>query len=605
MQYDLMRLTIAANFGHGARLTGERATFRKMMLERFLHRQSDAYFEDMGTEICLDRSLELDDLSTSECRDLSDEETDDVAAQHDGDAADIPDDDDAVDAEEPGTGGMEKPKSMTKSEFYKAYKSKGTYHMYCDIMNDPTLRASAEILTRVTKPLHMQYQQDLIAQQQGLEEIRRWQAQRCLGASFDAVAKILAVMLSPNLCKAMRVSPRCNPPIPVETTLLEEDFMLINKAFRFGVHLAGNYAWSEMLHRLTLPLAASALLSTEIQDRKRCMSRLKKLVEAIIRAENMVIAEKGPGQLGNCLRDVAFQEETFAREIMIYLKRANYKLDSPHTSEAVKAMSKFTHGSSSTKEDYLYLDHAGATHPVGSDLLFNYSFDITCKWKFVEHTLIPPACMPDCLPSVGCAAVVHNSDQWILKGAIQSGLFLNLQRLKQVCSALGMAKPAKGSGKNGALTKLDWSKALVSHLWPDCSQDFLSQCVSSLQGWTREKVDIGILALASNLDCDNQEAFKNLKKHAERSLEEKIFGKGKASVRADTDQAKKISKAVQKEDAGKKKEAHRLFDLTPADLKALLPGAGAISGVFWMRYHPVKKFWRADYPLGGNFDLAL
>lgn len=826
MQFDLMRLTIAANFGHGARLTGERATYRKLMLERFLQRQSDAYFQDMAAEISLDRSLELDELGTSECRiliedflnapsirkrgdyvknkswfgvlnvlslmvkdwailreasnaimtesggaDLLEVETDDE--QDDGDNPDIiPDDEDAEEA-----GNIEKPKAMKKSEFFKAYQSKGTYCMYRDIMHDPTLRACAEILARVTKPLHMQYQKDLTAQQQGLEEIRRWQAKRCLGASFDTVAKILAVTLSPNLCKAMRISPRCCPPVPVETTQLEEDFMLINKAFRFGIHLAGNYGWSEMLHRLTLPLGASALLSTEFKDRKRCMSRLKKLVEAIITAENLVMAEEGPGELGTCLRDLAFHDESFAREIMIYLKRANYSLDSEHTAEAIQAMSKFTNGSSSTKEvlessfghlahivskhstnksiayssvwmyltasaslkssgmaqhmpsesdwahilgeyglngsesfqqflkafkastttiptqpdiqlpknmqgveksqwrlsgpashyrssaaaaylmhdfptfqhcdlawagvfflrgqifydssddafflslgfhgwcalgaelskatiggkDYLYLDHAAATHPVGSDLLFNFSFHRSCKWKFVEHTLIPPACMPDALPSVGCAVVVHNSNEWILKGSIKSGLFLNLQRLRQVCVALGIAKPAKGSGKNGALTKLDWSKALVSYLWPDCSQDFLSQVVGTLQGWTREKVDISILAMASNLDCDNQDAFKNLEKHAERALEEKIFGKGKASAsNYDAEHVKKIGKAVQKEDAVKQKDAQRLSDLTPADLKTLLPGGGAISGVFWMRYHPVKKFWRADYPLKGD-----
>ena len=61
---------------------------------------------------------------------------------------------------------------------------------------------------------------------------------------------------------------------------------------------------------------------------------------------------------------------------------------------------------------------------------------------------------------------------------------------------------------------------------------------------------------------------------------------------------------MQKEDAVKQKDAQRLSDLTPADLKTLLPGGGAISGVFWMRYHPVKKFWRADYPLKGNLIVC-
>ena len=68
MEFDLMRLTIAANYGHGTRLTGERASNRKMMLERFLQQQSDEYFKDMSAEICLDRGMEVDGLSTDACR---------------------------------------------------------------------------------------------------------------------------------------------------------------------------------------------------------------------------------------------------------------------------------------------------------------------------------------------------------------------------------------------------------------------------------------------------------------------------------------------------------------------------------------------------------
>lgn len=151
--------------------------------------------------------------------------------------------------------------------------------------------------------------------------------------------------------------------------------MLINKAFRFGVHLAGNYGWSEMLHRLTLPLGASALLSTEFQDRKRCMSRVKKLVEAILKAENLVMEQEGPGELGTCLRDLAFQDESFAREIMIYLKKANYKLDSEHTAEAIKAMSKFTSGSSSTKEvletSFGHLAHIVSKHSTNKSIAYS------------------------------------------------------------------------------------------------------------------------------------------------------------------------------------------------------------------------------------------
>lgn len=261
------------------------------------------------------------------------------------------------------------------------------------------------------------------------------------------------------------------------------------------------------------------------------------------------------------------------------------------------------------------MDSARANHAFGTDLLFNYSFHENSKWRFVEHTLLPPACMPAALHFLSSAAVVHKHDQWILKGSIKSGLFLNLPRLRQVCVTL-QVRPARGSGKNGALTKLDWAKTLVSHLWPGCNQEFLSECVSNLCGWKRAKVDISILALAASLDTENQDAFKNLRRHAEVCLEEKIYGKGQTSAlrrqksEAEGDskkqeaEAKKVKKIKEKEKVSQNKESQRLYDLTPAALKALLPGGGDITGIFWMRYHPVKKFWRADYPIGDFTELS-
>ena len=157
----------------------------------------------------------------------------------------------------------------------------------------------------------------------------------------------MKVTVSPGLSKVMRMSPPCIPPVPPDAAVLDEDFILIGKVFRFGVHLAGNFAWSEMLHRLTLPLAANALLAGNEQHRKRGMSRLKKMVEAIFTAENL--AEERL-DLSSCLKDLAFQEESFSREIMINLKRSGYKFGQPGTTQVTKAMTKFSGGSSSTKE---------------------------------------------------------------------------------------------------------------------------------------------------------------------------------------------------------------------------------------------------------------
>ena len=57
LEYDLLRLTIAANYSHGAKITGERASDRKLYLESFLKRQPESYFLDMHDEIMMDRDL--------------------------------------------------------------------------------------------------------------------------------------------------------------------------------------------------------------------------------------------------------------------------------------------------------------------------------------------------------------------------------------------------------------------------------------------------------------------------------------------------------------------------------------------------------------------
>ena len=71
------------------------------------------------------------------------------------------------------------------------------------------------------------------------------------------------------------------------------------------------------------------------------------MVEAIFTAENL--AEERL-DLSSCLKDLAFQEESFSREIMINLKRSGYKFGQPGTAQVTKAMTKFSGGSSSTKE---------------------------------------------------------------------------------------------------------------------------------------------------------------------------------------------------------------------------------------------------------------
>jgi len=250
----------------------------------------------------------------------------------------------------------------------------------------------------------------------------------------------------------------------------------------------------------------------------------------------------------------------------------------------------------------------------GTDLLFNFSIDRDSIWKFVETEFLPPACLPEELHGHGSAFRVLVDDEWILRGSIGAGLSLTIHYLRQVSKQIGVKLPKQGSGKNGAIKKIDRARALVKHLWPDCDNDHLTKVVNSLCGFKKksQQVDLSVLAFAAEMDTDNQESFKNLKKQAEQKLESIVFGKGHAAAssansskktpeelaEAVKSDKKKLQKALDKEASSKRKEYQRAWDLTPASLKKLLPGGGTVSGVFWGRYHPAKKFWRCDFPVG-------
>lgn len=68
LQFDMMRLTVASNYPHGTKLTGERGTLRKQMLQSFLAKQDEQYYEDISEEIALDRGITNDGVGQDACR---------------------------------------------------------------------------------------------------------------------------------------------------------------------------------------------------------------------------------------------------------------------------------------------------------------------------------------------------------------------------------------------------------------------------------------------------------------------------------------------------------------------------------------------------------
>ena len=256
---------------------------------------------------------------------------------------DSSDEDPAV-AAEAGPAGDSR-QSLSKSELFKAYKTVGPHKMYMDIMCDDDLRSAAEIIVQVGTPLHEQYRTDLKSQKDGVDSMLEWCAQRALASTQLTVIEIFKVQGAKTLFSGLRL-PYCNPPLPYDKCM-QHDIDITEKACKFATHLAANYGWGEMLHYYTLPLAATSLIAKDVADRDRGMKHLKRLVEAIIEAEEMVQTNPSIQPL---LTDLAFVEEPFAREIMILLKRSDYSLDSELANELQAAMVKFNSGSSSTKE---------------------------------------------------------------------------------------------------------------------------------------------------------------------------------------------------------------------------------------------------------------
>ena len=251
-------------------------------------------------------------------------------------------------------------------------------------------------------------------------------------------------------------------------------------------------------------------------------------------------------------------------------------------------------------------------------LMVNYSYDETCPWKFVEQHPLPPSCLPAELESHhGIALKIIRQDQWILRGAVQSGLTINVPTLSTVCRTLNVKLPGprQGSGAGGRLKRQDYVTGLINHLWPDCTSDFFKSCYQKLMGEKTETTDLSVLSMVGELDTDNQESFECVKKDALKQLEAKIYGKGKLagleSAKHDSREAKeayektvhaKAKAKAEKIDVDHEKtlkaENMKNWGLTPPELKELLPGKGEIPGQFWMRWHPTNHWWRVTYPTG-------
>ena len=164
-----------------------------------------------------------------------------------------------------------------------------------------------------------------------------------------------------------------------------------------------------------------------------------------------------------------------------------------------------------------------------------------------------------------------------------------------------------GSGKNGNLLKRDYCKRVVDTVITGATPEEKEKMIDAICGQLKTTVDVEVLAAMSQLDPENQESFQKLRRMALDTLEASIYGSAEKAASKQTGVKFEDAKKVPDEKVPKLKQAHaeavseanrRNFDLTPTDLKLLLPGKGEIRGYFWARYNPIEDWFRVTYPTG-------
>ena len=198
----------------------------------------------------------------------------------------------------------------------------------------------------------------------------------------------------------------------------------------------------------------------------------------------------------------------------------------------------------------------------------------TAKWRMLPVSLQVRSQLSAVLRSFGSAWLVTGEPQSLVKSAVKSGVFLTVKSLEQIQSMLGYKLPDKGqgSGKNGALVKLDHAKCLVDFLWPGATPDEKKHMVDTICGKTvsRVKCAADIISAVKELGQEGERDFKFV--HQVALNQELVEKERKLRTPSDTREDKKT--------------------FTPKVLKEFLP---KVQGVACSR-NPMLCRYQAFYP---------
>lgn len=212
------------------------------------------------------------------------------------------------------------------------------------------------------------------------------------------------------------------------------------------------------------------------------------------------------------------------------------------------------------------------------------------EWIHYKTVALPPCCAPLHMPGDGqCRLVLGQSDNLVAAG-LKTGVKLTVPELDDIISELGVALPDEGSGKNGALLKIDKARALVNHVFKDSSEtaeslDAMVQrlCNTAKSVTMEAETDELLLEAVAAIDPEEAKDFKHVIQDCLNRVAAKKKSQGKVAKETVLEDlaaadAAKVDAAAKGEPMNGKWSNH-----TPEQLRCLLPGKNTLPYVYIRR----------------------
>ena len=166
----------------------------------------------------------------------------------------------------------------------------------------------------------------------------------------------------------------------------------------------------------------------------------------------------------------------------------------------------------------------------------------------------------------GCALLQTGPLDGLLRSAVWVGLSVKLPELKAIVTSLKLPalKAGNGSGAKGRIVMCDYARQLVEHLYPNASQADKTRMTNAIalppkprkQTATDTGLDeeMSLEVMASQLDADNAEEFRDLVKECKDRLLEKSneVEAEKMREKCEAKAQEELNKALEKFNQGKK-----------------------------------------------------